>query len=473
MSRIAIEFVQSQLFRAEGRLKPYLQSIEGRHVYPKRFAFFRVDGLLKKFISSRAEERWVVMPGISGVGKTTILAQLYRDFKARFQANNILFVSLDEAALSGISLKDIIDAYESILGVSYEELKQPVMILIDEAHRDPKWSSALKVLWGRSKKVFTICTGSSAVLLAPHLEDVGRRITVEKLYPLSFLEYEMIKRKQYPEAKLKQKIKELIYTSSDAASAFLELKKLQPEINKKWASYNRADIAEYLNIGTVPFALQSSDEASVFLAIDRIIDKLIQKDILELGDFKVDTHKQIKPLLLYLAQGNLLSVSKAGSLFNLTKNTLQDVLDVLVKAEILIKVPPFKAENKASKYLFMCPALRNALLDISGLKATQETRRGDVLEDAMALHLYREFVAPGYGKITHDPAQGGADFILDLRIGKRIVIEIGASDKRVTQAQQTLEKAKADYGIVYNTDPLAMSENSKIIKIPHDFFFLM
>ena len=158
-------------------------------------------------------------------------------------------------------------------------------------------------------------------------------------------------------------------------------------------------------------------------------------------------------------------------MFGLTKNTLQDMLDVLVKAELLIKVPPFKAENKASKYLFMCPALRNTLLDISGLKATQDTKRGDALEDIVALHLYREFVAPGYGKITHDPAQGGADFILDLRIGKRVVIEIGAGGKRTDQAQQTMEKTKADYGIVFNSDPLSITGN--VIKVPHDYFFLM
>ena len=336
MEQKVIEFVQNQLLRAESRLKPYLQSVEGR-VYPKRYAFFRVEMLIRKFVANQREERWVVMPGISGVGKTTILAQLYRDHKSKFQPNHILFVSLDEAALSEISLKEILDAYESILGESFEELKHPVMILIDEAHRDQKWSSALKVLWGRTKKAFSICTGSSAVLLAPHLEDVGRRITVEKLYPLSFTEYEMIKRKQNPESGLKKKIKETIYTSSDAETVFQELKKLQTLINKKWASYNRADIREYLNIGTVPFALQSTDEASVFLAIDRIIDKLIQKDILELGDFKKDTLKQIKPLLLHLAQGSTLSVSKVGGMFGLTKNTLQDMLDVLVKAELLIK----------------------------------------------------------------------------------------------------------------------------------------
>lgn len=121
----------------------------------------------------------------------------------------------------------------------------------------------------------------------------------------------------------------------------------------------------------------------------------------------------------------------------------------------------------------MCPALRNALLDISGLIATQETKRGDALEDAVALHLYREFVAPGYGKLTHDPALGGADFILDLRVGKRIAIEVGVSGKSTKQVRQTAEKTKCDYGIVFSTDPLEISDDLNIVKIPHDFFFLM
>jgi predicted AAA+ superfamily ATPase len=283
----------------------------------------------------------------------------------------------------------------------------------------------------------------------------------------------MIKRGVFPETGLKKRLMDALYASSDVETVYKGLKTQEPVINKKWASYDRDDVKDYLSTGSVPFALHGGDQASIFLAIDRIIDKLIQKDILELGNFKIETLKQIKPLLLYLAQGSIVSVSKVGGIFGLNKNTLQDVLDVLVKAEILIKVPPFKADNKASKYLFMCPALRNALLDISGLQATNETRRGEALEDVVALHLYREFVAGGYGKISYDAEAGGADFILDLRIGKRIVIEIGSGDKTTGQARQTLEKTKGDYGIVYNSDPLELYADSRIIKVPHDFFFQM
>lgn len=472
MNQKIIEFVQNQLLRGESRLKPYVQSGEGR-TYPKRYAFFRVEKLLNKFIANQGEERWVVMPGISGVGKTTILAQLHQAYRTRFQTNYILSVSLDDAVLSGISLKDIIDAYENILGVSYEELKQPILFLIDEAHRDVAWSTALKVLWGRTKKVFIICTGSSAVLLAPHLEDIGRRIRVEKLYPLSFTEYSMIKRGEFPESGLMQKLKEAVYFSNDANKVFTELKKVEATVNGKWASYNRADTKEYLSIGTVPFALQNSDEASAFLAIGRILDKLIQKDILELGNFKMDTLKQIKPILLHLAEGSIISVIKVGTLFGLTKNTVQDILDVLERAEILIRIPPFKSDNKPSKYLFMCPALRNALLDISGLKGTIDGRRGNELEDAVGLHLYREFLAQGLGRLTYDPEQGGADFILDLRAGKRLVIEVGSGAKGIAQVEQTLNKVKGDYGIVFNADPLQISADLRIVKIPHDFLFLM
>jgi hypothetical protein len=472
MNQKAVEFVQNQLLRGEARLKSYIQSVDGRS-YPKRYAYFRIESQLRRFLDRHSEERWVVMPGISGMGKTTILAQIHQSFRPSFKSSHILSVSLDDAVLSGVSLKDIIDAYEDILGVSYEDLREPVLLLVDEAHRDAGWSSALKVLWGRSKKIFTICTGSSAVLLAPHIEDVGRRISVEKLYPLSFTEYSMIKKNEFPQAGPMQKLKESIYSPASAASVFTDLKKLEPQVNAKWAKYSRTDIKEYLSIGTLPFALQGYDEASAYLAIGLILDKLIQKDILELGDFETETMRQIKPIMLFLAKGSVMSVSTAGSLFGLSKKTLQDVLDVLVKAEILIRIPPFKADNKPSKYLFMCPALRNTLLDISGLKATADVRLGDAMEDVVALHFYREFLAGGYGKLTYDPEQGGADFILDLRAGKRLVIEVGHGAKGVGQVKQTLDKVRGDYGIIFNADPLQISDDSRIVKVPHDFFFLL
>lgn len=471
MNQKAVEFVQNQLIRAEKRLKPYVQTTGG-FSFPKRYAYFRTEKIIGDFLSQRSEKRWVVMPGISGVGKTTILSQLYGNYRNKFEINHVLFVSLDEASLSGISFQQIIEAYEKILGSSFEELKQPVLILVDEAHRDPQWANVIKVIWGRTKRVFFICTGSSAVLLAPHLEDIGRRIEVEKLYPLSFTEYSMIKRNKFPESGLMQKIKEALYSSIDAKTCFQKLKEIESVIIKRWSIYSKTDIDEYLNIGTLPFALQNNDEASAFLAIDRIIDKLIQKDIMELGDFKMETVKQIKPILLYLAQGSTLSVSKVGGLFGMNKNTLQEILDVLTRAEILIKIPGFKAENKPIKYLFMCPAIRNALLDISGLEGTRQTRRGDVFEDVVAMHLYREFVAQRHGGITHDPAQGGADFILELP-DKRIVIEVGSGSKDIVQAQQTVEKSKANFGIVISSDPLQLSSDVRVVKIPHDYFFLI
>lgn len=468
----ASEYVQSQLVRSMDRLRPYVQSSSNFDL-PTRNAFIRFSMGIKNFLGGQREERWSVMPGLSGVGKTTILAQIYFRFRSVFAPNHILFVSMDEASLLGFTLNDLLSAYEAVLGSSFESVTSPILLLIDEVHRDHEWASALKVLYGRSKNIYIICTGSSALLIRAQSEDIGRRITEEKLYPMNFTEFQMLKNNKYPMKGLATSIKEALYGSSSAKEVHEHLLAVSQSAVNQWSKYDRLEVEDYLNKGTMPFAIRLADDARVYQKMDRIIDKVIQTDVAELGQFDSDTVMKIKSLLLILAQSSTVSYVTLTSRLMINARTLQKMLDVLIKAEVLIPAEPYRAPKKPSKYLFMCPLIRRSLLDITGLAKTEAGRRGSVLEDVMAMHLYREFIGRGTGKLSYDAAEGGADFILELRSNKRLAIEIGAGAKGVGQVLASMTKDTFDYGLVFGERPLAVDETERVVTVPLDYLWLI
>lgn len=478
MKKQVIDYVQNQIAQAPSRLKGHVTDLSGKP-YPQRHIYRKLEGSLERFLQGQTEQRWIVVPGLRGIGKTTVLAQLFLHLATSKDILRLLYVSLDEVTgLLDSNLMEILEAYETILGQSFERLEAPVFIFVDEAQYDPKWGLALKSLYDKTKKVFICCTGSSAVSLQTN-PDIYRRVIMTKLYPLSFPEYQMLAHEIYPTKGLKAKLKQALYFSQNTDEAFTSLKALEKEVRAYWARIDKLQIQQYLTTGTFPFALQFKNPNQLYESISGLLDKIIQKDIESLKSFDPKTLKSIKRLLFLLADAEgVLSLTKLHSVVGIESSiTIQNVLSVLEQAELLIRVPPYGSQksklNKPSKYLFMSPAIRMSLLGIVGKEATYHTRMGRLMEDAAALHLHREFVGQGLGSLTHDPAQGSADFVLQIANQKEVVIEVGMGDKGPLQVKNTMQKIKSNYGIIVSNNELKKIDGKEIIQIPLPYFLMM
>lgn len=476
----AIQYIKNQLARGSDRLKPYVRN--GNWLYPRRPGWFKIEKYIKDFLLGKKESRWVIVPGLRGVGKTTILAQLFFNFKAVFNKNNIntdniLYMSIDDVITAGLTLSEVLEAYEYLLGKTFESNQGPILLFIDEIQQDPKWAAVLKNMYDKARNVFVVCTGSSAVQLQTNA-DVARRGIFEKLYPLNFSEYQMLKNNRFPVAGLKQKIKDAIYDSSSAEEVYSRLKALESIVKEQWKQFKNSDFNEFLSTGTLPFTLRAQ-HSNVYEGIGLLVDRMINKDIQELGKFDIQTLNIIKKLLFIMADSlDGFSVNKASSLLGVDRNTLTSVLDALEKAEIVIRVLPHgsntSAVKKSSKYLFMTPAIRMSLLSITGLDETFLVRQGKLLEDIVGLHFYREFVSNGVGTLTYDSAIAGADFILQIANKKQIAIEIGMGEKENRQVKNTMNKVKCDYGLtICSSDSIVLDKEDNIVKIPHQYFLLI
>lgn len=473
-----LAYVQTQLVQAQNRLRGYVQDPSG-HPLPRRHIFKKLERVVDRFREGGGNQRWVIVPGLRGMGKTTVLAQLFLKLSTEHENLRMLYVSLDNVTeILDSDLNAILDAYERILGSRFEEQKSPFFIFVDEVQYDPKWGTVLKSLFDRTKKAFILCSGSSAVSLQTNA-DVQRRAIFEKLHPMSFPEYAMIKKQVYPTKGLKDELKKALYFSRTALEAFQGLKQLETKVSQYWAKVDRLEIPNYLSTGTLPFALDYANPSQVYEALSALLDKIIHKDIQTLHSFDTDTLHSIKRILFLLADADgTLSVNKLGGLLEgMSAITVRRIFTVLERAELLIRAAPCGSQRskttKPSKYFFMTPALRMSLLSMVGLETAFQTRLGRLLEDAAALHFYREFAGAGLGTLSYDPESGGADFVLQIANQRQLAIEIGIGKKDLSQVIQTMKKIKCDFGIVISENALQHFSGERVLRMPLPYFLLM
>jgi len=477
------QYLRNQLGRASILLQKYTQDENGNNYLP-RSIFVRVKKLVDDYIDGQRELRIVAIPGLRGVGKTTLLAQVFMSLYKQ-HPENLLYISADQISnVLGSDLDETFEEYQKILGSSLEALDKRVFVFIDEIHFDPKWPSILKMIYDRTKNLFVICTGSSALSLQS-TTDLARRVVFEPLYPMNFTEYMLLKtqyqasansitRVMYPIAGLKNQIKQILFFSRQAKDCFSQLQELNSKVSQYWLKVDKLEIDKYLKFGSMPFALTLKEENRIYELLNESIDKVIEKDLPSLNRFDPNTIRKAKNVLFMAAGSNELSISSLSRFLDgISFNTLSDLFDSFEKAEMLIRVYPYgsvyKTVRKPSKYHFMSSAIRHTLLGVAETGAF-EINKGRYLEDVIVLTLYREFSRKFASPIFYDSAKGGADFILKLS-NKKIAIEVGYGDKGVKQAQTTLEKINGDYGLVISNANLDIE--NKIIKVPLNYFLLI
>src|SRR3990172_7276536 len=471
------QYLQNQLNRAPYLLKTYTQDEQG-NTYLTRNMFIRVEKLINDFIAGQREVRMVGIPGLRGVGKTTLLAQLFLKFSPRY-SKDMLYISTEQVVNElRADLYSVFEEYQKILGVPFEKLDRNLFIFIDEIHFDKKWTAVLKSIYDRSKKVFVVCTGSSALSLQS-TTDLARRVVFEKLYPMNFSEYMLLKTRyeflkdktvsiKYPVRGLKEAIKKALFYSSSVDECFSRLADLKAQVNKYWFGVDSLEVDKYLRFGTMPYALTIKDEQRMHTLTNQQIDRVVERDLPELGKFDTNTLAMIKNILLLIAGSGEVSVTNLSQILKgISIITLINVLETLEKAEMLIRVYPYgstyKKVRKPSKYHFMTPAVRHTLLTVVEGESAFTNHKGWYLEDIVSLSLYREFSQKLASPIFYDSAKGGADFILAFPY-KRIPIYILYGKKEIDQVASTLSKIKGHYGLIVSNSDLV--KEGDIIRIP-------
>lgn len=472
-----IQYLQQQIHTTDDRITRYTHHING-HAYPKRLIFDRISDYINAFITKQSNQRMIIIPGFRGVGKTTVMAQLCAYYKQHTpNINHPLFLSIEDSIhFVGAGISPLMQTYAQIIGQELSSINTPTLIFLDEIQTDPKWTESLKILFETTNNIFFCCSGSAAVILQS-TSNIARRAIFEKLTPMSFSEYALTKHHINIPQNTQKAIQKAIYFSSSAEEAYQTLQTYQPEINQYWSSFSRTNIHQYLAHGSLPFTFDMPNETAIYDSISMLIDRMITQDLPMLGNFDHKTLNLIKKILFSIAEHDSISIYKLSDTLDISRPVITDILDALVKAEILIKVPAYganmKIAKKPSKYLFMSPAIRMSFFYFTGIENTYMVRQGRLFEDAVATHLYNEFIIKGQGSLRYDSHAGGADFILQILNHKQIIMELGIGKKNAKQIITSQKRIHSDYNLIIADQSLTFDQHTNTIHIPLEYYFLM
>ena len=473
-----ISYLEKQISTAPDRLYANIIDQNGTKLFD-RFISVRIRKFLDNFQKgNNIENRWITIPGFRGTGKTTLLSQLYHMLLEQGVARDkILYLSLEETIkLLQSNLYEIIGIYETIRGESIESIEDKVFLFIDEAHYDKNWDITLKTIFDRSKNIFIIATGSSALALQTSA-DSARRMQIEKLFPLTFIEYMKLKNRVMPEKNLKSEIESAIFKSKSADEVYQKLKLLQRKAMKYWSNVEPFELEKYLTTGTLPFSIGLSKEYEIYQRVINILEKVIYEDISNIDSYDKNTLDKIWNLLIILSDTNRISLESLAKKIDLEKPTVFKILNTLSKSELIFPVKAYgtasKQTTKSPKYAFTAPAIKASLLWKIGKLSPTANIYGKLLQDVAALYLYKLSSITGHFNVHYDSGKGCADFIIvDIRDNSKISIEVSYGvNKDAKQARSTMNKISAKYGVVISKRELKVEDN--VVFIPHKLFFLI
>ena len=123
-------------------------------------------------------DRLIGIRGARGVGKTTLLLQRIKKFLGN--SSEVLYVSLDNLWFTEHSLLDLVDFFVK-RGGKY--------LFLDEVHKYPQWSQAIKNIYDDFSELKVVFTGSSLLEILNARADLSRRAIVYDIQGLSYREF--------------------------------------------------------------------------------------------------------------------------------------------------------------------------------------------------------------------------------------------------------------------------------------------
>jgi hypothetical protein len=449
--------------------------------FHKRLIFSELERLTNKFQAGDRDERWLVMLGMRGVGKSTLLHQTYRHLTETLHVNqkDILCFSMSDAfGQLAVGLDKTVQSFEDLRGTRLGSERTPIYLLVDEAHHDPKWAESAKEIYERVPNVFLLITGSSALSLQDDgdLEaDKARRVNWLHVTPLKYVEF-LLLHDGVDFTDLSGPVTQALFRSASGSEVVGRLSSLRNRLLEFQVHCDDLKVRKYLTQGGLPYAINLPP----VLAYDRIIrttNAVIEKDLtlLKRVRFESETIRKFPQLLTLLATWENVSLDKlAGSALNIEKPTLIQMLDALRKCELIKSIKThggvrIKA-TRPPRYVFGSTNVKAAFRWNVGAQVITPADFGVLLEDLMV--QYFETGDPGQPiAVYRRDGTNEADFILETPLKEIIICEIGFGRKTTEQVRNTMndKDVKAKYGLTIADEPLGVSPDGDIAIVPKEY----
>jgi len=477
-----LKYTLAKLAETPQLVKNHLECEKGTLGYRRAYIRIRkyVDDFLMDDIGS-STKRLVILPGLRGVGKTTLVFQIYDYLKntLNIEQDRILYFSTDELkAYLGKNILDVADTFiQEIHKTSPVYLDKKIFIFVDEAHFDIDWSKTAKILFDKSKKIFMIFTGSSALSFELSV-DAARRTTKEIVFPMNFSEYLTLNYNSwFPPKNMAESIRDLIFHGEEEALIEFASSK-EDELTKKFLKIGRPidkEWEDFVCYKGFPFTLNMT-QIEAHEKMFSMIDRVIEKDIFSIKSFNTETRNTISRILGFLAlQFPGTSDAKLSERLGVSPTLIRSILDVLEKTHLIFSIKPYggagRIVRKPWKYYFLSPSINSAIrYKLGAFDRNNRDMLGVLVENMVASYFIRmkEIINLPTG-ISYDASDGGVDFIIQDGKENIIPIEVGYGKKDKGQLEKAIKKYNSKYGILICECPKIKKEGS-VIYIPFTTF---
>ena len=431
-----------------------------------------VDG----FIDGGKSNRFVVLPGLRGVGKTTMLYQLY-DYllkEKNVPSNQILYFSCEELNdIVECSVREITEIFlDNQHNTNLNLLDKKIFLLVDESQYDKNWALSGKIIFDKSDDVFMIFTGSSALDLE-YNADAARRIRKKIITPLSYREHVRLNY-DVDLMDLSDSLKRLLFNGDCGDAVECESRAWDVLINN-W-DYSSNDWDYYLRYGGFPFLF---DDLDLYPLVD-ITKRVVSDDMVLLKNFTHQNQVNANRILRYIAlqKPGEVSQSKLSSYLQTSALNVKNILDILEMTHLIFHVEPYsvssKRISKSWKYYFATSSLKNALVSsIGNTNLSVSEFEGSLLENLVASSLFNLSLSDSgldFSLYYDAKKKVNVDFLIQHVYESPIPVEVGKGKKDKRQIKNAMNRYNSDFGVVVSNKTSSIKQVGDVIFVPPKTF---
>lgn len=446
-----------------------------------RKIYYDIIDRVDKFIESEEyPNRFITMPGLRGLGKSTIIYQIY-DYlinEKGIEADDILYLDVDELLLNfNTDIKTVFEVfleyYHNTIPVA---LEKKLFILIDEAQFDKNWAQFAKILFDKTSNIFMFFTGSCALELESNTDAI-RRMKMQHIYPMNFKEYLLL---NYGIDIAEYDIRNLLFdcTEENVEKARIMEKKLS-NILINLNNDPQLELKKFTQAYSFPFAL-NEDISDIHEDISEVVRRIIKDDLVGFKSYnKVSSHtiNQIISFLATKKPGKTKNATIAQST-EISANTIKEILGVLELTQLIFSIcaygPGGKILKNSKEHFFITSNIKASFNYRLGRYDINEDQCYSILvENRVASNLYYliKKTSDSIG-LFYDADRRGVDFIIKYD-DNVIPIEVGIGKKTKSQLTLASRKYNSKYSILVSNRTETIEFVNNILYIPLLTFALM
>jgi len=349
----------------------------------------------------------VVITGMRGVGKTTILRHLF----VRTASSNKVMLDFENPLIRKLFEEENYDTIWENLAQFRLTKNEQAFLFLDEVQNLPQISSIAKYMLDHWRTKFFLTGSSSFYLKNLFAESMSGRKLVFELFPLTFAEF-------------------LIFRGVDRKEShdFSEISK-----NKNYIAYQKLIPLwkEYCEFGGFPEVVLEGDRARKRALLTEIFTSYYERDVKTLADFRDLAKLRDCVLLLVDRVGSKVDVVKLAASLSLSRETVYHYLEFLQDSYLVSLLPKHTASIDRSvaggKKVYLCDT---GLVSVLGHPSSGQLFESAVFEALRPKHKLSYYDREGRSEI---------DFVVDGTVG----LEVKKSPSKRDSAHLTMRADSA------------------------------